>query len=299
MDRNNVLEQTRVLLGEKSRAGDLDEMNKKISTENEGLVKHAQELQKEFDAFQGKLEAAESANAELQKKYTELSKTYVAIDRENEQLGRALADKIDKDPEFQKMLSRTAEVKKENTRLANELKKTEQDRQKAYKQALSFDNKAKKAISDSRNLYKKIAKLEKEKTEIIGHNKKLAKEANRAPQRFRNMAQENKMLIRETSDMHYNLGVFFSQSRHYDRAIKEFERALDINPNNAKVHYNLGYLYAEEFKRHDEALNHFQKFLDLDPRAKESEEVRKYLLVQQTYGASPMTEKTKGKPAKF
>ena len=125
-------------------------------------------------------------------------------------------------------------------------------------------------------------------TALLETNKQLKTMVEDTPNRFRDMASENKRLVKETSDMHYNLGVFYVNKRDYPMAIKEFQRALEINPNNAKAHYNLGYLYSEQLEQHDQAMAHFKRYLEIDPHSKESEVVRSYMLVRQVYGDRPV-----------
>jgi Flp pilus assembly protein TadD len=43
---------------------------------------------------------------------------------------------------------------------------------------------------------------------------------------------------------HINLGVAFSLSRRYQDAIREFQKALALNPKDAEVHFQLGILYS-------------------------------------------------------
>ena len=79
------------------------------------------------------------------------------------------------------------------------------------------------------------------------------------------------------------MGVFFTQKKEYDRALTEFQRALDFDPTNAKVLYNLGYLCAEHFENHEKAVEYFKRYLQLSPSSKESEAIKSYVLVRQAY----------------
>jgi len=61
-------------------------------------------------------------------------------------------------------------------------------------------------------------------------------------------------------DVAYDLAV----NKEYDRAIPEWRKALELTPDDAKAHYNLGVALAET-RATDEAISHFQRALDLDP----------------------------------
>jgi tetratricopeptide (TPR) repeat protein len=103
------------------------------------------------------------------------------------------------------------------------------------------------------------------------------------------LARQNQKLIGETADMHYNLGVFYVQSTEYGRAIKEFEKALDLNSDNADANYNLGFIYAEHLVDREKAIQYFRNYLTYAPDAKDAEWIRKYILTWQTwYGKQPI-----------
>src|SRR3989338_8612037 len=88
-----------------------------------------------------------------------------------------------------------------------------------------------------------IEALEKDRRELL-------KELEAAPKKFKDLAQQNKILIKETADMHYNLGVFYSENKRFDRAVSEFKKVVDLNPQHSKAHYNLGYIYSEHYQNH-------------------------------------------------
>ena len=106
------------------------------------------------------------------------------------------------------------------------------------------------------------------------------------PKKFSKMALENKILAKETGDMHYNLGVFYAGEMNYDRAIEEFKKAVDINPNDAKALYNLGYIYAEQREDRKKAEYYFRIFLGLAPDDPNADEVKNYLVTRDVFGTN-------------
>jgi len=103
------------------------------------------------------------------------------------------------------------------------------------------------------------------------------KQLDNLPKRFTGMAKENEILKKETGDMHYNLGVFYAGEMNYDRALEEFKKAVDINPNDAKAQYNLGYIYAEHRQDWKKAEYYFRNFLGLAPDDPKANEAKSYL----------------------
>ncbi len=114
---------------------------------------------------------------------------------------------------------------------------------------------------------------------------------NQAPGRIKDMAAQNQALVKETAEMHYNMGVFFTENKKFENAEREYVRALEFDPNNLKVHYNLGYLYAEDLNKHDKAMFHLEKYLQIDPNSKESEAIRSYIATRQTWNSAGSTGK--------
>lgn len=53
-------------------------------------------------------------------------------------------------------------------------------------------------------------------------------------------------------------GKSYAELRRQDRALRDFYKALELNPTYAKAHYNIGASYGE-MGRHDEALQSFEK----------------------------------------
>jgi tetratricopeptide (TPR) repeat protein len=63
-----------------------------------------------------------------------------------------------------------------------------------------------------------------------------------------------------------NIGMIWYEKKDYGRAIKEYQKALKINPSEAGTHANLGYAYFNNGKN-ELAFAEFHKALQLDPQA--------------------------------
>jgi Tfp pilus assembly protein PilF len=64
---------------------------------------------------------------------------------------------------------------------------------------------------------------------------------------------------------HFYLGYIYSEYSNTDVAIKEFNRAIELDPSNPLALNALSYLYAELGKNLDEALAMVKKALELEP----------------------------------
>jgi len=63
---------------------------------------------------------------------------------------------------------------------------------------------------------------------------------------------------------HSDLGVIFSQKGQVDKAIDQFQKALEINPTDAPAHYHLGNALLKN-GRLNEAIAQFQTAVEIDP----------------------------------
>lgn len=68
---------------------------------------------------------------------------------------------------------------------------------------------------------------------------------------------------------HFNLGVSYQKQGNIHKAIKEYERVLELDPNNAEAHNNLGIIYKEKGDL-DKALEHYQLVVSLNPGMEEA-----------------------------
>ncbi len=70
---------------------------------------------------------------------------------------------------------------------------------------------------------------------------------------------------RDRVTLAYNLGCVYKVNRQYDRAEREFLRALQFAPDDAASHFNLGILYDDHLEDRAKARKHYERFLELAP----------------------------------
>src|SRR5581483_6911058 len=66
------------------------------------------------------------------------------------------------------------------------------------------------------------------------------------------------------SDEHNSRGIELADRGWLDEAIKEFKKAIDLDPNSAHAHDNLATVYAEK-KLYREALGEYLTAIRLEP----------------------------------
>lgn len=268
-DRDNILRQ----------AQSMYEYKQKYEGYQDSLNKLEAERQKLKNDLQARLEQ----NSLLQQKVEELERKEAQLVQDKESLKNSL-EKMQIEykivPETNK---KTVRLEKENTELTRringfnqKLKRLEEEKLDSYAQY----EVCRRELVDSRKNY----------DVALAKNRELEKKAVEIPARFAELARENKVLIKETAIMHYNLGVFYTQNKEYSHAVKEFEKAIELNPDDAYSHFNLGYIYAEHLVDRTNAIEHFRKYLRLSKADdKDVDWVKKYILTWQTWeGKKPL-----------
>ncbi|MEI6631307.1 MAG: tetratricopeptide repeat protein, partial [bacterium] len=131
---------------------------------------------------------------------------------------------------------------------------------------------------------RKLGELTARYSEAVSKNKLFEQKTADMPKKFAEVARQNKSLIKETANMHYNLGVFYTKNKEYSRAAAELEKAIELTPDDAYAHFNLGYIYAEYMINRNKAIEHFKHYLRLAKKEdKDVDWVKKYILTWQAY----------------
>ena len=254
--------------------------NAVITQQKDKLLSVNEKLRGEREGLSADLEKTRSLYEALRVRSDGLEQSAVS-------LKRSLSERVQNAPEFKALSGRANALQAENAKQKAAIQSLNSQLEKTLDRNKKIAGRELKMKKQILNYEKNLRQLKKENQKLVTTNRQVNQATKQAPVSLNRMAQENKALKKETSEMHYNLGVFYTRNQNVSMAVFEYERALKINPKNAKAHYNLGYLYAEELDQHDKALAHFQRYLDMNPQAKESEPLRQYLLERNTMGNKP------------
>jgi tetratricopeptide (TPR) repeat protein len=269
VDRDNLLSQIKNLSTLESRFRAADNEMKKANEAKDAALKDAQQARDRAAELSGKVSSFDAENAGLVKERDDIKK---ALEKMN------LDFKIV--PETQK---ENARLKADNSSMQRDLKNLQVKSKRLEEQQLND--------SAQLEIYRRqIKEFKRRYEQAMAKNRMLEKKIEQIPAKFAEIARENKVLIKETALMHYNLGVFYTKNKEYSRAIAEFEKDLELNPDDGAAHYNLGFIYAEYLVNRPMALAHFRKFLSLvKSEDKDVDWVRKYILTWQTWeGKKPI-----------
>ena len=75
--------------------------------------------------------------------------------------------------------------------------------------------------------------------------------------------------IKETARIHltdayYNRGTAYAEKGDFDRAIEDFDKVLELNPEDAAAYFNRGTAHSA-LNQHEKAIENYNKAIELDP----------------------------------
>jgi len=286
LDRNNVLSQTRNLLQEKAKWTEMEDQFENLKNTNRVFMQQKEALLSENQKLKGEMASILQNFDGLKESYKELLAKQEAADKENASLRDLLTKQVQAAPEYQLLDRESKRLREENEKLGQVITSMESKLRLALDRIKKDQERELSMIRQIRSQKQMLDAIRAQNTALSKANKDLNELINQAPGRIKDMAAQNQTLLRETAEMHYNLAVFFTDNKQFPQAEREYLRALDFDPNNVKVHYNLGYLYAEDLENHDKATYHLEKYLQIAPNSKESEAIRSYITTRQAWDAT-------------
>ena len=268
-EHNSLISRIKGLLTENERAKDLTISLEKTKKSMELLEKTKQEVLEQ--------------NLILREQAKDLQTIQKQLIREKEQLQETLTKEMDKSG-IKKLEQDNLSLKSTNKNLESSLK------QKDAELSRLKDSES-KLKEESVQLNKKIEGLTKNYSEAVRKNKELENRVTQLPGKFAEISRQNQLLIKRTANMHYNMGVFYTQQKEYTRAVAEFEKAVELTPDDAYSHFNLGYIYAEYLVNRPKAIEHFRHYLrNVKKDDKDVDWVKKYIVTWESYSGNKKLE---------
>lgn len=282
-DRENLLAQVSKLVAEKNLAGEL-----KVSLA---------EAEKRIAQLGEDRSRAVKQSSGLKEEIVRLEAEQKQIFQEKQSLEEALAEEKRK-ASTQNWPQEKTNLQKENNQLKSNFNQSEGQISKlnAYSLKLSRDlgqsqQELAKTRKEINELNSRLETSRKDYASAVQKNKLLERKILDTPAKFTELARQNKTLIKQTANMHYNLGVFYTKNKEYARSVAEFEKAVELNPSDAYAYFNLGYIYAEYMVNRVKAIEYFRKYLNLAKGDdKDVDWVRKYIVTWTSYGGKEPME---------
>lgn len=262
-DYNNALAQAKVLLLYKNKARDMEDAFRQSDIVTQQAVKEKEALVKEMAELKEALRRSDENIVALTQGRDEYKKSFEKASVDNI-IGSETKKKIaDLETENGSLLSKILELEEKQKVMEQEMLRSEATTELYKRQSAELKEKYDDSRTQNKNLEKKLEDL---------------------PKKFAELARENKILVKRSSVMHYNLGVFYTQNREFDRAVAEFEKAVELNPDDSGSYFNLGYIYAEHLQNRSRAVSYFKNFLKLAKGDdKDIDWVKRYILTWQAW----------------
>ncbi len=287
LDRDNLLTQLKKQTEQGQRVLELEEAVEVLKKERFNLEEELKEAKKGLEQGNQRMD-----NLLGQIKDLELVQKQLLVERE--QLQEALEQERSKSG-IKALEEKNLNLQNENLQLSQKINDMQKELERRKKKEAEELKKAEKEIENLKKRetqYKELVlelrakekELNSRLNEALQKNKLLEKKVATAPTNFMELARQNKTLIKNNANMHYNLGVFYLKQKEYNRAIAEFERAVELNPQDASAHFNLGYIYAQHLVHRRKAIEHFRKYLQYaSPEDKDVDWVKKYIITWQAW----------------
>ncbi|MFC1667330.1 tetratricopeptide repeat protein [Candidatus Omnitrophota bacterium] len=284
-DRDNVLAQAKRFVEEKKRSEELEVSLGESEAETELFKLERKEILEQSKGLKKEIEGLKNRQAEIEKSQKE-------IRRERDQLKEDY-EKVKKGTAIRELENKVSLLQRENKDMLYTLKEERSTLNKklqlAEKQLAKLKSSNHSLEKDVMDLREGLEAFRKNYRDAQRKNKILERETKNIPRKFSEIARQNRQLVKETAEMHYNLGVFYTKEKKYERAISEFAKTLEIDPENIYAHFNLGYIYAEHLVDREKAVEYFRHFLRRAKRGdKDADWVRKYILTWETYSLKKM-----------
>jgi tetratricopeptide (TPR) repeat protein len=250
----------------------LTEENKKESAiKAEQYMSQKNEFINRIEQLNNKLGNLDRENSRLEKAAKSASEATVRLMREKEKLGHykagvAYENKGDYEAvvkEYEEILKldpRDADIYR---RLSSIYARNIKDRQKAdfYAQGYAVLENQTAPAGKSNEAGKKTGRKNKQRHLLRGGDLSgvLGTYKEKAPQHY------------------YNLAVIYEDAGRYKEAVREYKKTLDLVPDNADIHYNLGIIYDDYLQDNEKANFYYGRYLELYPDAPDADIVREWM----------------------
>jgi tetratricopeptide (TPR) repeat protein len=169
----------------------------------------------------------------------------------------------------------------ENGTLRGENKKLKEDLQ-ALKTKLERERNLNSQLElKSKELYLQaqgIAELNRDKKSLEAAFKNADMERLALKRENNELSDEIFKIVKDSRDaqarVYDKLGAVYTRFKLYDLSLESYKKSLELNPDNARVYYNLGLLYREVYHDKKTAVTYLKKYLALSPEAKDKQEVQ-------------------------
>ena len=183
--------------------------------------------------------------------------------------------------ELNKSLMASEGTLKEQNQKSEQLEKKWKDAEAVLKRqkekSAQFEKQLKDVKADATQSSQYAKLLESEWLSSLAKGKELKQDLDKTMAELSHNGQDKGRLERDVTTMHYNLAVILTDQNNFEAAVREYKKVLELRPNDADAHYNLGVIYDEQFKDNLHAIEHYKAYLKIAPETKEALRVNEWV----------------------
>ncbi len=242
-----------------SEAAPAHNMEKVIQTLNETLVENKTFRQKTIDA-EKELDNVKTQSNLLMSQVRKLQADLESAKREGE--------------------GKTNEALKELDQKKKEMEAFDKEKEKFHEEQTEAEKKNEAILQENTRLQELLntSILESERNQYVTLLKEADRSAKHALFEFAKTKKENEKFKSELDLQYYSLGNLFFEQQNYKEAIRQYQKAVKLNPNDSWAHHNLGVIYDFYVSDDKKALYHYKKYLRLKPIEEDAREIRERVL---------------------
>ncbi len=227
-DRNNVLTQTRSLLQEKAQWQGVEEQLENLKKTNKVFMAQKEKLLAENQKLKAEVTSVMQNFDGLKQSYQDLLTKQEEAEKENISLRDLLTKQVQATPEYQLLDRESKRLREENEKFGQTINLMEGKLKLALDRIKKDQERELSMLRQVRGQKDLLEGIRTQNEMLTKTNMELNELINNTPGRIKDMAAQNQTLVKETAEMHYNMGVFFKENKKFVQAEKEYQRALDF-----------------------------------------------------------------------
>ncbi len=227
--------------------------------------------------FEETLKENQRLRAEIESMGTTISKGYIENNALKARVTKVQADmdqyKATTEEKFATVTKELAAERKRASELELGYKTMSEEKKTA-------EEKAAQASEESAKIKQLLGKsiLESERDEYQKLITESQKTADRSVEELGKVRGAMEAMQNELAELHLEIGNSLFQEKKYERALEEYERVLELNPQERLAHYNSAIVYDYYLGNSEKAIDHYQKYLEMKPAQKEMRRIRERVL---------------------
>ena len=161
--------------------------------------------------------------------------------------------------------------------LESNLREAEQKMSRQKKASANLEQQTRSAKANPGMTPEYVKIVESEWLSAVTKTEDLRRDLDRTLGELSGTNKERSKLRNETATMHYNLAVILTDQQNFPAAMLEYQKVLEIRPNDADAHYNLAVLYDDALQNSEKALEHYRQYVKASPDSPEARKVRQWI----------------------